>query len=209
MSHSVQGKTRSLQRSHTPKLSKPLMEKRRRARINHSLSRLKSLILQALHKHTSHYARLEKAVILELTVKHMRHRQQRDETLSHTLEFWNLIDDSGHSGALASYGAGFSACACDVAHFLARCECVSSVMRVRLLAHLARCLSEVHIVPPSPGAASTSSSELRNYKHRAVLLPGVRSSSVSRDIPLNSGLSPPLVSQVVRVRVRGQLWRPW
>lgn len=35
--------------------TKPIMEKRRRARINHSLNELKSLILDALHKDVSSF----------------------------------------------------------------------------------------------------------------------------------------------------------
>ncbi|XP_075394220.1 transcription factor HES-3 [Tenrec ecaudatus] len=56
------------------KISKPLMEKKRRARINLSLEQLKSL----LEKHYSHQIRkrkLEKADILELSVKYLESLQ--------------------------------------------------------------------------------------------------------------------------------------
>ncbi|CAK6440541.1 unnamed protein product [Pipistrellus nathusii] len=56
------------------KVSKPLMEKQRRARINLSLEQLRAL----LEKHYSHQIRkrkLEKADILELSVKYMRSLQ--------------------------------------------------------------------------------------------------------------------------------------
>nr|BAA94695.1 helix-loop-helix transcription factor [Mus musculus] len=56
------------------KISKPLMEKKRRARINVSLEQLRSL----LERHYSHQIRkrkLEKADILELSVKYMRSLQ--------------------------------------------------------------------------------------------------------------------------------------
>uniref|UniRef100_A0AAY4D9T6 BHLH domain-containing protein n=1 Tax=Denticeps clupeoides TaxID=299321 RepID=A0AAY4D9T6_9TELE len=51
---------------------KPLMEKRRRARINDSLGRLKALILPLVGKDTSRYSKLEKADILEMTVRFLR-----------------------------------------------------------------------------------------------------------------------------------------
>jgi Helix-loop-helix DNA-binding domain len=61
--------------------NKPLMEKRRRARINQSLAILKALILESNAKNTktqdgqSKHSKLEKADILELTVRHFqRHR---------------------------------------------------------------------------------------------------------------------------------------
>uniref|UniRef100_A0A3B4FRJ2 Transcription factor HES-2-like n=1 Tax=Pundamilia nyererei TaxID=303518 RepID=A0A3B4FRJ2_9CICH len=48
---------------------KPLMEKRRRARINESLNRLKNLIIPLTGRDHSRYSKLEKADILEMTVR--------------------------------------------------------------------------------------------------------------------------------------------
>uniref|UniRef100_A0A3B4BF63 BHLH domain-containing protein n=1 Tax=Periophthalmus magnuspinnatus TaxID=409849 RepID=A0A3B4BF63_9GOBI len=53
------------------KTLKPLLEKRRRARINDSLSHLKSLILPLIGKN-ARYSKLEKADILEMTVRFLR-----------------------------------------------------------------------------------------------------------------------------------------
>uniref|UniRef100_A0A8C6PZZ8 Hes family bHLH transcription factor 2 n=1 Tax=Nothobranchius furzeri TaxID=105023 RepID=A0A8C6PZZ8_NOTFU len=54
------------------KTLKPLLEKRRRARINDSLSHLKSLILPLIGKDNARYSKLEKADILEMTVRFLR-----------------------------------------------------------------------------------------------------------------------------------------
>ncbi|KAG5889654.1 hypothetical protein JTB14_028932 [Gonioctena quinquepunctata] len=55
--------------------NKPLMEKRRRARINQSLAALKTLILDTAKADNTKHSKLEKADILELTVRHFqRHR---------------------------------------------------------------------------------------------------------------------------------------
>ncbi|XP_035656409.1 transcription factor HES-1-B-like isoform X4 [Oncorhynchus keta] len=62
------------------KSSKPIMEKRRRARINDSLGQLKTLILDALKKDSSRHSKLEKADILEMTVKHLRNMQRLQMT---------------------------------------------------------------------------------------------------------------------------------
>ncbi|XP_033012917.1 transcription factor HES-2 [Lacerta agilis] len=51
---------------------KPLMEKRRRARINDSLNQLKTLILPLIGKDSSRYSKLEKADILEMTVQFLK-----------------------------------------------------------------------------------------------------------------------------------------
>lgn len=91
-----------------PQSSKPIMEKRRRARINESLGQLKTLILDALKKdvsggggtgrgargrpagpcrceprmcpQSSRHSKLEKADILEMTVKHLRSLQRAQMT---------------------------------------------------------------------------------------------------------------------------------
>ncbi|XP_028266353.1 transcription factor HES-2-like [Parambassis ranga] len=54
------------------KTMKPLMEKRRRARINDSLNHLKSLILPLTGRDKARYSKLEKADILEMTVRFLR-----------------------------------------------------------------------------------------------------------------------------------------
>ncbi|XP_072537147.1 transcription factor HES-2.1 [Salminus brasiliensis] len=54
------------------KTLKPLMEKRRRARINDSLNKLKALIVPLVGKDTSRYSKLEKADVLEMTVRFLR-----------------------------------------------------------------------------------------------------------------------------------------
>merc|ERR1711935_311519 len=52
--------------------SKPLMEKRRRERINRSLNDLKSILLEALRRDATCHSKLEKADILEMTVRYLR-----------------------------------------------------------------------------------------------------------------------------------------
>ncbi|XP_076019601.1 transcription factor HES-2-like [Genypterus blacodes] len=54
------------------KTLKPLLEKKRRARINDSLGNLKSLILPLVGKDNARYSKLEKADILEMTVRFLR-----------------------------------------------------------------------------------------------------------------------------------------
>uniref|UniRef100_A0A8D3E3L3 Hes family bHLH transcription factor 2, tandem duplicate 2 n=1 Tax=Scophthalmus maximus TaxID=52904 RepID=A0A8D3E3L3_SCOMX len=54
------------------KTLKPLLEKRRRARINDSLSHLKGIILPLVGKDNARYSKLEKADILEMTVRFLR-----------------------------------------------------------------------------------------------------------------------------------------
>ncbi|CAI9614358.1 unnamed protein product [Staurois parvus] len=116
------------------KSSKPIMEKRRRARINESLSQLKTLILDALKKDSSRHSKLEKADILEMTVKHLRNLQRVQMTAA-------LSTDPT---VLGKYRAGFSECMNEVTRFLSTCEGVNTDVRTRLLGHLANCMNQIN-----------------------------------------------------------------
>ncbi|XP_032565123.1 transcription factor HES-4 isoform X2 [Chiroxiphia lanceolata] len=146
--------------SHTPdkprsasehrKSSKPIMEKRRRARINESLGQLKTLILDALKKDSSRHSKLEKADILEMTVKHLRNLQRAQMTAAL----------SADPTVLGKYRAGFNECMNEVTRFLSTCEGVNTDVRTRLLSHLSACLGQIVAMnypppppPPPPPAA--------------------------------------------------------
>ncbi|XP_029472432.1 transcription factor HES-1 [Rhinatrema bivittatum] len=116
------------------KSSKPIMEKRRRARINESLGQLKTLILDALKKDSSRHSKLEKADILEMTVKHLRNLQRVQMTAA-------LNTDPT---VLGKYRAGFSECMNEVTRFLSTCEGVNTEVRTRLLGHLASCMTQIN-----------------------------------------------------------------
>ncbi|XP_026542957.1 transcription factor HES-1 isoform X1 [Notechis scutatus] len=136
----------------SPQSSKPVMEKRRRARINESLGQLKTLILDALKKDSSRHSKLEKADILEMTVKHLRSLQRAQMTAA-------LNTDPS---VLCKYRAGFNECMTEVTRFLSSCEGVNTEVRNRLLGHLAGCLSQISALnypalqssalPPAPCA---------------------------------------------------------
>lgn len=71
----------------TKRTNKPLMEKRRRARINQSLAILKALILESTKNHNAKtgdgqtkHTKLEKADILELTVRHFQRHRNLDDS---------------------------------------------------------------------------------------------------------------------------------
>ncbi|KAL3054598.1 hypothetical protein OYC64_017518 [Pagothenia borchgrevinki] len=136
-------KPRSL--SESRKSSKPIMEKRRRARINESLGQLKTLILDALKKDSSRHSKLEKADILEMTVKHLRNLQR--------LQMAAAVNPD--PSVLGKYRAGFSECLGEVTRFLSSCEGLNTEVRTRLLSHLAACVTQINAVnfyTPHPGA---------------------------------------------------------
>ncbi|CAK8698230.1 unnamed protein product [Clavelina lepadiformis] len=116
------------------KSSKPIMEKRRRARINSSLDELKSILLEALKKDSTRHSKLEKADILEMTVKYLKNvvRQQR-----------LTVPLSKDPSVVDKYQAGFSECRNEVMRFLSTCEGVTVDVRTRLLNHLASCIHSI------------------------------------------------------------------
>ncbi|KAK9500254.1 hypothetical protein O3M35_001547 [Rhynocoris fuscipes] len=117
--------------------NKPLMEKRRRARINQSLAVLKSLILDSAKMENTKHSKLEKADILELTVRHL----QRQKTLN--------------SSSVDKYRAGFIECAREVTRFLDTPElqgisplgkaAIDPSVRQRLIRHLESCAAEIEL----------------------------------------------------------------
>ncbi|XP_077168012.1 transcription factor HES-4 [Paroedura picta] len=148
------------------KSSKPIMEKRRRARINESLGQLKTLILDALKKDSSRHSKLEKADILEMTVKHLRNLQRAQMTAALTAD----------PTVLGKYRAGFNECMNEVTRFLSTCEGVNTDVRSRLLSHLSACLGQIVAMnyppppPPPPQASSGQPGHLAQPLH--VQLPG-------------------------------------
>ncbi|KAJ8929304.1 hypothetical protein NQ314_018012 [Rhamnusium bicolor] len=112
--------------------NKPLMEKRRRARINQSLAALKTLILDSAKADNTKHSKLEKADILELTVRHFqRHRS---------------LDVKG----VNQYKAGYADCVKEVQRYLETPDAqtmtvIDSGIRQRLLRHLDNCVAEVDV----------------------------------------------------------------
>merc|ERR1712213_4397 len=89
------------------KVVKPLIERKRRARINSCLDELKDLMVFALQAEGESISKLEKADVLELTVNHLR-KLKRQQMLS-----LNPALD------LDRFHAGFTTCATEVSRSLA------------------------------------------------------------------------------------------
>ncbi|XP_014290043.1 transcription factor HES-4 isoform X2 [Halyomorpha halys] len=144
-SHAPDSSTAIDKSSTNRRANKPLMEKRRRARINQSLAVLKALILDSAKMENTKHSKLEKADILELTVRHL----QRQKTLN--------------SSSVDKYRAGFIECAREVTRFLDSPELqgpkpgLDPSVRQRLLRHLETTAAEIsldfadsHVEPLKP-----------------------------------------------------------
>ncbi|KAF8772046.1 enhancer of split m7 protein-like [Argiope bruennichi] len=105
------------------KASKPLIEKRRRARINRSLGELRAIVVPTPDKNlqmpNARPPKLEKADILEMTVEYVKKMNEREK----------LRPENDVNG----FNAGYKECLKEVCRFL---ECESQELKSRLVYHL-------------------------------------------------------------------------
>ncbi|XP_072035966.1 uncharacterized protein [Amphiura filiformis] len=111
------------------KSTKPLMEKRRRARINDSLMQLKNLVLDALNKNNPRHSKLEKADILEMTVRYLRTIQRQQISAS----------VNSDPAKLGQYRSGYAECVTEVTRYLGATASTDGApeLRTELVGHLA------------------------------------------------------------------------
>ncbi|XP_071569978.1 uncharacterized protein [Temnothorax nylanderi] len=96
------------------KITKPLLERKRRARINRCLDELKDLMVDALETEGENISKLEKADILELTVRHLQKLQaSRPSGLSTT-----IAASGDEISAESRWQSGFGHCAAEACRFL-------------------------------------------------------------------------------------------
>lgn len=136
------------------KVMKPMLERKRRARINRCLDELKELMVTALQNEGENVSKLEKADILELTVRHL-HGLKRQQQLVIPQE-QNYVD---------KFRAGFTQCAQEVTHFItAPSEIVDPIARKKLLHHLGACVRQLENVAQQ----SNYQCQQRNVKSQTV-----------------------------------------
>ncbi|XP_064611968.1 protein hairy-like [Liolophura sinensis] len=151
--------------SSSKKCNKPLMERRRRARINDSLNQLKSLVLQANGKEESNFSKLDKADILEMTVKHIAAIQHNSI----------MGSPSTISNSSNQFAGGFSACAKETLGLLSTLSDVtgnSAALQAGLFNHLthAPCSPNAGTVSPEHhGLSSYSQQQQRHHQQNHVM----------------------------------------
>ncbi|XP_028924096.1 hairy/enhancer-of-split related with YRPW motif protein 1 [Ornithorhynchus anatinus] len=118
-----------------------IIEKRRRDRINNSLSELRRLVPSAFEKQGS--AKLEKAEILQMTVDHLK--------MLHTAGGKGYLD--AHALAMDYRSLGFRECLAEVARYLGLMEGLDPAdpLRARLVSHLHHYASQREAAVPWGG----------------------------------------------------------
>ena len=122
------------------KVMKPLLERKRRARINKCLDNLKDIMVNTLQSEGESITKLEKADVLELTVKHLR-KLKRQNALG-------LTPQATYAGR---FRAGYSHCAQEVSKFMSQQTTleIDTHASARLLSHLSGCIHALESMPPS------------------------------------------------------------
>jgi hairy and enhancer of split, invertebrate len=194
------------------KVMKPMLERKRRARINRCLDELKDLMVTALQAEGENVSKLEKADILELTVRHL-HKLKRQQRL-----IANPVIESDR------FRAGFTHAANEVSRCLAGIQGVDIQLGTKLMTHLGHRLNEfekvsplsVHVgqpmySPPTSPASSTCSDAHMHYS--LPLTPASsRCSQTNSPAPMDCTQTAGLLKVVhhqTHVVPSEPVWRPW
>ncbi|GLG94066.1 Enhancer of split mgamma protein [Gryllus bimaculatus] len=181
------------------KITKPLLERKRRARINRCLDELKELMVGAFEAEGENVAKLEKADILELTVRHLQKLHEAGRLappLSPPPGGATTADAVAHA---TRFQAGFSRCAAEAVRYLLTAPGLDAELGRRLVRHLAaRCLGPAHApASPSPSPSPTPS-------------PTPSSPTPSSPTPSSPAPSPsPPPAHEDDGDDAGPVWRPW
>ena len=184
------------------KVMKPLLERKRRARINKCLDELKDLMVYAVQSEGEAINKLEKADVLELTVQHLQKlKRQQMLRLNPALE-----EDR--------YRSGFTACANEVSRFLSSVPGVSLQFGTDIMSHLGSSLNKASSPMTSPLSVSTisTSSQRPSSTHQHPLSPvsdggynSGRDSTPSPALSVGSEEIPQIKQEVASTSV----WRPF
>ncbi|XP_030278032.1 transcription factor HES-2-like [Sparus aurata] len=167
------------------KTMKPLMEKRRRARINDSLNHLKNLILPLTGRDKTRYSKLEKADILEMTVR-----------------FLGDIPPVNAKNSADSYKEGYKACLQRVSALLPKTSLDQDACQ-RVNDFVQQSMSST-VTPACLNCCAQSSRTLPQIQQRLLSLKSsFRSSSSS------SSAVAPIRAQPGPQAVSAAMWRPW
>ncbi|KAK0179018.1 hypothetical protein PV327_007845 [Microctonus hyperodae] len=95
------------------KITKPLLERKRRARINQCLEELKIFMMETFESESEDISKLEKADILEMTVRHLQKLQESGSSFS------SIDTNKGDGAGKYRWQLGFDRCAEEACRFLA------------------------------------------------------------------------------------------
>ncbi|EDW66993.1 enhancer of split mbeta protein [Drosophila virilis] len=195
------------------KVMKPMLERKRRARINKCLDELKDIMVECLTQEGEHITRLEKADILELTVEHMKKLRAQKQLRLGSSSNASVAGDSKLSIA-ESFRAGYVHAANEVSKTLAAVPGVSVDLGTQLMSHLGHRLNYLQVVVPTlpigvtvplqPNDELSSNSSSSSSPSPALVTPPPSECGSA------SGSCSPAPSEAsTSSNSTGPMWRPW
>ncbi|XP_062315624.1 transcription factor HES-2.1 [Osmerus eperlanus] len=170
------------------KTLKPMLEKKRRARINDSLGHLKTLILPLVGKDNARYSKLEKADILEMTVR-----------------FLTDLPSTPVKSSTDSFKEGYKACLQRVSALLPKTNLDKDACQ-RVNEFIQQSMS-TSATPACQNCCAQSSKAFPQIQQRLRSLKANLSSRVENHSRSSGSL--PNRPQPVPQAVNANMWRPW
>ncbi|KAH8247375.1 hypothetical protein KR038_003301 [Drosophila bunnanda] len=174
------------------KVMKPLLERKRRARINKCLDELKDLMAECVAQTGD--AKFEKADILEVTVQHLRKLKQSKVQPKADPE--------------QSFRAGYIRAANEVSRALASLPRVDVAFGTTLMTHLGMRLNQLEQPMEQALAVNTPLSIICGSGSGSIAISNSSASSCSSISPVSSGYASDSES-LLQISSPGQMWRPW
>ncbi|XP_037946572.1 enhancer of split mdelta protein [Teleopsis dalmanni] len=136
---SVDGQRFMTKTQHYRKVTKPLLERKRRARMNLYLDELKDLIVDTMEAQGEHVTKLEKADILEMTVNYLKtHKHEVARTIRKDTDIV-----SGNSVNYEKFRAGYTQAAVEVSKIFNTLPGLDVKFGTRLMKHLGYQLKDI------------------------------------------------------------------
>ncbi|XP_035238703.1 transcription factor HES-2.1 [Anguilla anguilla] len=170
------------------KTLKPLMEKKRRARINESLDHLKTLILPLIGKDNSRYSKFEKADILEMTVRFLRD-----------------ISTAPIKSPSDSYKEGYKACLQRVSTLLPKTNLLDKDTCQRVDEYIQQSMTAAE----APTCQNCCAQNSRAFPQSQRVLSFKSSGSPRTETHSRTNCPPPQRNQPVPPAFSANMWRPW
>lgn len=162
----VEGQRFMTKTQHYRKVTKPLLERKRRARMNLYLDELKDLIVDTMDAQGDQVSKLEKADILELTVNYLKTQQQ--QRLASTSQSSNVAtspDATTNQVNFDKFRAGYTQAAYEVSHIFSTVPGLDLKFGTHLMKQLGHQLKDMKEQLSSPSEDISEPVNLANFKH--------------------------------------------
>lgn len=179
------------------KVMKPLLERKRRARINKCLDDLKDIMAECFQNNGDNNNKFEKADILEVTVQHLRLLKQQKQQVAHN-----------NVAAQQSFRSGYIQAANEVSRCMAALPKVDVQFGTNLMTHLGLRLSQLEAPQEIPTAVNTPLSVTCSSPQSSSAMYSPVSSGYASDSD-SSRSSPAPLQQQGLLQVSAPVWRPW